>query len=91
MSNNFLFLQTKKDMNRKFCPLRNNDYTCNRVYVEYGHKVYCNVPLCKKGKEARDLIEYNIDKSAQHPTSEGDDIVRAYTKDKYKNQEIKNS
>lgn len=36
-------------------------------------------------------IEYTIDKSAQHPTSEGDDIVRAYTKDKYKNQEIKNS
>lgn len=37
------------------------------------------------------LKEYNIDTSAQHPTYEGDDIVRAYTKDKYKNQEIKNS
>ena len=37
------------------------------------------------------LKEYNIDTSAGHPTSEGDDIVRAYTKDKYKNQEIKNS
>ena len=37
------------------------------------------------------FIEYNIDKSAQHPTDEGDDIVRAYMKDKYKNQEVKNS
>lgn len=37
------------------------------------------------------FVEYNIDTSAQHPTYEGDDIVRAYTKDKYKNQEIKNS
>ena len=37
------------------------------------------------------LEEYNIDTSAQHPTDEGDDIVRAYAKDKYKNQEIKNS
>lgn len=36
------------------------------------------------------FVEYNIDTSAQHPTSEGDDIVRAYTKDKYKNQKIKN-
>lgn len=38
-----------------------------------------------------DIKEYNIDTSAQHPTSEGDDIVRAYTKDKYKNQEVNNS
>lgn len=37
------------------------------------------------------LLEYNTDTSAQHPTFEGDDIVRAYTKDKYKNREIKNS
>ena len=29
--------------------------------------------------------EYNTDTSAQHPTDEGDDIVRAYAKDKYKN------
>lgn len=74
MSNDFLFLNTKKDINREFCPLRNDDYTCNRVYVKYGHKVYCNVPLCKKGKEARDLIEYNIDTSALH--YQNDDIVR---------------
>ena len=42
-------------------------------------------------EECQILKECNIDTSAQHPTSEGDDIVRAYTKDKYKNQEIKNS
>lgn len=66
MRNDFLFLQTKKDIDREFCPLRNNDCTCNRVYLEYGSKVYCNVPLCKKGKEARDSIEYNTDTSALH-------------------------
>jgi hypothetical protein len=42
-------------------------------------------------EECEILKEYNIDTSAQHPISKGDDIVRAYTKDKYKNQEIKNS
>ena len=35
-------------------------------------------------------IEYNRDTSVL-PLKQGDDIVRAYTKKKYKNQEIKNS
>ena len=35
-------------------------------------------------------IEYNRDTSVL-PLKQGDDIVRAYTKEKYKNQEIKNS
>lgn len=34
-------------------------------------------------------IEYNRDTSVL-PLKQGDDIVRAYTKEKYKNQEIKN-
>jgi hypothetical protein len=51
--------------------------------------VGCNI--IQRYEDCQILKEYNIDTSAQHPTSEGDDIVRAYTKDKYKNQEIKNS
>ena len=74
MKNNLLFLQTKKNIYREYCPLRDTDYTCKRVYEKYEHKVYCNVPLCKKGKEARYLIEYNMSKSAQHPTVEGENV-----------------
>ena len=51
--------------------------------------VGCNI--IQRYEDCQILKEYNIDTSAQHPTYEGDDIVRAYTKDKYKNQEIKNS
>lgn len=55
--------------------------------------VICNTEFlnCVFEQILDNVKEYNIDTSSQHPTSEGDDIVRAYTKDKYKNQEIKNS
>ena len=61
-------------------------YKCS--IEEFGNLLY---EILNKHPFEEYRIEYNIDKSAQHPTSEGDDIVRAYTKDKYKNQEIKNS
>ena len=57
--------------------------------LQQGAPVGCNIMTMYE--ECIILKEYNIDKSAQHPPFEGDDIVRAYTNDKYKNQEIKNS
>lgn len=46
-------LNNKKDVQRDYCPLRNEDCTCQRQYIRHGVKLYCNVPLCKAGKENR--------------------------------------
>lgn len=65
------------------------DFPYRLRMLQQGDPVGCNImPIYE---ECQILKEYNIDTSAQHPTDGGDDIVRAYTKDKYKNQEIKNS
>lgn len=65
----------------------------NGLYKIIPENIICGDKFLEKVNEAiLDYIkEYNIDTSAQHPTFEGDDIVRAYAKDKHKNQEVKNS
>lgn len=47
--------------------------------LQQGAPVGCNIVPMKE--ECQILKEYNIDKSAGHPTSEGDDIVRTISKD----------
>lgn len=67
--------------------IRIQDFPYRLCMLQHGASVGCNIVPMRE--ECQILKEYNINKSAQHPTDEGDDIVRAYTNDKYKNYRIK--
>ena len=54
--------------------LRIKDFPFRLCMLQQGAPVGCNIVPMKK--ECQILKEYNIDTSAEHPTFEGDDIVR---------------
>lgn len=54
--------------------LRIEDFPFRLCMLQHGAPVGCNIiPMYE---ECQILKEYNIDTSAEHPTDEGDDIVR---------------
>jgi hypothetical protein len=59
--------------------IRVQDFPYRLCKLQQEAPVGCNVILMYE--ECQILKEYNIDKSAGHPTSEGDDIVRTISKD----------
>ena len=79
-------IETFKIMECKYA-IRIQDFPYRLCMLQHGAPVGCNIVPMRE--ECQILKEYNINKSAQHPTDEGDDIVRAYTNDKYKNYRIK--